>query len=395
MKIGRSLPPAAAPLGVRDVCGGIAGAFAPQRALRAREEELRREFGMAQVFTVSSGTAALTVTLSALKSLSPATEVVIPAYTCFSVPAAVLKAGLRPVPCDIDPSTFDFDVRLLQQSLTAKTLCVIAHHLFGVPSDIERIRDMCRARGIFVVEDAAQAMGVEHRGRKLGTLGDVGIFSFGRGKNITCGSGGVILTNSTEVGGAIAGRYREVPSPGIWETLRDFLLLVLLAIFIRPRLYWIPAALPFLRLGETVFPRRISVRRLSGIKAGALRDWAARLSRSNTLRSETAGYLRERISFPGPGLAAHPYVRLPFMAASPQEKQRLYSVSTTCGLGLSLAYPAPVDEIPEIRAAVNGRQFPTARKVAANLVTLPTHEWLQDKDKRALAALCRDACRAR
>lgn len=392
MRIGRSLPPAAAPLGVRDVCCGIAGAFAPQRALSAREEEWRRQFGMAQVFAVSSGTAALTVTLTALKSLSPATEVVIPAYTCFSVPAAVLKAGLRPVLCDIDPSTFDFDVRLLQRSLTANTLCVIAHHLFGIPSDIERIRDLCRARGIFVVEDAAQAMGVEHHGRQLGTLGDVGIFSFGRGKNITCGSGGVIVTNSTQLGAAIAARYREVPSPGIRETLGDFLSLVLLAIFIRPRLYWIPAALPFLRLGETVFPRRISVRRLSGIKAGALRNWAARLSRSNAVRSETAAYLRERISFPAGDLSAHPYLRLPFMAASPQEKQRLYAVSTSRGLGLSLAYPAPVDEIPEIRGTVNGRQFPTARRVAAHLMTLPTHEWLQDKDKRALAALCRDAC---
>jgi perosamine synthetase len=394
MKIGRSLPPAAAPLGLQDLCNGIAGALAPARTLRAREEELRQEYGAAQVFPVSSGTAALVLTLLALKSLSTATDVVIPAYTCFSVPAAILEAGLRPVLCDVNPSTFDFDRQLLRQALTSATLCVIAHHLFGVPSDIEPIRDLCRPRGIFVVEDAAQAMGVEHNGRKLGTVGDVGIFSFGRGKNITCGSGGAILTNSIEIGSAIANRYRRVPAPGTWETFRDFVSLTLMAIFIRPHLYWIPAAVPFLRLGETVFPQGIRVRRLSGIKAGTLRNWQTKLARSNRRRSETARYLSARLALPASRTSAHPYLRLPIMAATPREKQRLYSVSKSHGLGLSLAYPAAVNEIPEMRAAVNGRQFPSARRLAANLVTLPTHEWLLDKDKRALAALCQDACTA-
>ena len=92
MKIGRTIPPAAAPLCWRDLWHGIAGAFAPRRCLEAREAEIRREFGVTHVFPVSSGKAALTLTLMALKSLSKRTDVVIPAYTCFSVPAAVLKA---------------------------------------------------------------------------------------------------------------------------------------------------------------------------------------------------------------------------------------------------------------------------------------------------------------
>jgi dTDP-4-amino-4,6-dideoxygalactose transaminase len=391
MKIGRSLPPAAAPLGWRDVWHGIAGAFAPRRALRAREDELRREFGVAHVFPVSSGTAALRLALTALKSLSPGTDVVMPAYTCFSVPAAILKAGLRPVLCDIVPSTFDFDPGLLERTLTSGTLCVIAHHLFGVPSDIGSIRAACRARGIFVVEDAAQAMGAEQNGRKLGTAGDVGIFSFGRGKNVTCGSGGVVITNSPEIAEAIARHYRDVPSPTPWENLKDFVTLVLMAIFIRPRLYWIPAALPFLRLGETVFPKEVPVRRLSGIKAGILRDWQERLARSNQIRSETADYFRQRMPRRVAQRESHPYLRLPILAESPKEKQRLYAFSRAHGLGLSLAYPTPVDEIPEIRAAINGQRFPSAGRIAANLLTLPTHHWLLEKDKRALADLCRDS----
>ena len=391
MKIGRSLPPAAAPLGWRDVCHGITGAFTPRRSIRAREEELRREFGVTHVFPVSSGSAALRLTLTALQSLSSGTEVVMPAYTCFSVPAAIVKAQLRPVLCDITPSTFDFDHGLLEKTLTSRTLCVIAHHLFGIPSDIGRIRDLCRARGVFVVEDAAQAMGAEQHGRKLGTMGDVGVFSFGRGKNITCGSGGVIVTNSPEIAEAIGRQYRDVPSPTLWEDLKDFVSLVLMAVFIRPRLYWIPAALPFLRLGETVFPTEVPVKRLSGIKAGILRNWQSRLARSNQIRSETVDYFRQRIPFRGGPGKSHPYLRLPILAASPTEKARLYSFSKAHGLGLSAAYPTPVNEIPEIRSALNGQQFPSARKVAANLLTLPTHQLLVEKDKRALATLCRDS----
>src|SRR5436309_1199496 len=159
MRIGRTLPPAAAPLGWIDLWHGAAGALSPATSRRRVEEQIRRRFGVRHVFLVSSGTAALTLSLKALRSLSGRTEVVIPAYTCYSVAAAVEKAGLRPVLCDIDPSTFDFDHALLERTLGANTLCVIAHHLFGVPSDIERIRAVCSARGIFVVEDAAQAMG--------------------------------------------------------------------------------------------------------------------------------------------------------------------------------------------------------------------------------------------
>jgi dTDP-4-amino-4,6-dideoxygalactose transaminase len=393
MKIGRTLPPAAAAaLGCRDVCHALSGALAPRRALRAREEELRREFEVAHVFPVSSGTAALTLTLRALKSLSPATEVVIPAYTCFSVPAAVLNAGLRPVLCDINPATFDFDHLRLRQALRSTTLCVIAHHLFGIPSDIEAICHVCRDRGIFVVEDAAQAMGVRRNGCKLGTMGDVGIFSFGRGKNVTCGSGGVIVTSADHIGDAVAAQYRTVPAPGICEGLKDLVSLALMAAFIRPRLYWIPAALPFLRLGETIFPHRIRIRRLSGTKAAALRGWQTKLTRSNQMRSKTSDYLRERTSLRAAHGESHPYLRLPMLVESPEQKQRMYAFAKSRGLGVSLAYPAAVSEIPELRNFVNGEQFPAARHVAANLVTFPTHELLEDRDKQALATLCQEAC---
>lgn len=386
MRIGRTLPPAAAPLAWDDLWHGAAGLLSPERSLSTLRDEIRREFGVRHVFLVSSGTAALAVALLSLRSLSSRTEVVLPAYTCFSVPAAVRKAGLRPALCDIEPTTFDFDHALLEQALGMQTLAVVVHHLFGVPSDVERTRALCRSRGVFVVEDAAQAMGVESSGVRLGTLGDVGIFSLGRGKNITCGAGGVIVTNFDPIAAVIARQCRRLESCPVGEMLKDFVKLALMGVFIRPRLYWIPAALPFLRLGQTLFPKEIPLRRLCGMKAGLLHAWRSRLSQSNRIRSESARYFNGRLALgPRPAPAAHPYLRLPVLATSPEQRKRILRRSQERGLGLSVAYPTPINEIPELKAAFGGARFPSARKVADRLLTIPTHQWLSEKDKRAIA----------
>ena len=389
MRVHRTLPPAAAPLRWADLRHGVAGIFSSARSRRAREEEIRRHFGVRHVFLVSSGTAALTLTLTALKSRSARTGVVIPAYTCFSVAAAVVKAGLQPVLCDIDPGTFDFDHALLARTLTPDTLCVVTHHLFGIPSDVERLRALCHARGVAVVEDAAQAMGAELDGRPLGTLGDVGIFSLGRGKNITCGAGGIIVTDCPRTAATIARYYRRLPAPSARGVLKELARLVVMTAFIRPRLYWLPLALPFLRLGQTVYPRDIAITRLSGMQAGLLRGWQGRLARSNRTRAETATDFSRRLRLPLPH-GPRPYLRLPLLAATPAERDRMVARSQERGLGLSVAYPTPINEIPDLRAVFNGARFPSARRVADSLLTLPTHHWLSEADKRAIVALCQE-----
>jgi dTDP-4-amino-4,6-dideoxygalactose transaminase len=229
-------------------------------------------------------------------------------------------------------------------------------------------------------------MGVEVRGRKLGTLGDVGIFSFGRGKNITCGSGGAILTQSPAIAAAIAARYDDVPPPACRDVLEDVVALFVMALFIRPRLYWIPAALPFLRLGETRFPDDVPIRRLGGVRAALLRGWRERLARSNAARAERAAFYGERLAPVTRG--RHPYLRLPLLAPSAQAKQTMHAVSRTRGLGLSAAYPTPVSDIPRIRSAFSGQRFPSAEQVAARLLTLPTHDWVTRRDRQAIAELC-------
>jgi perosamine synthetase len=385
MRIGRTLPPAAALLHWKNLCGGVIALASSERRTRALEKEIREFFCVEDVFLVSSGTSALIVTLKALKALSPRPEIVLPAYTCPSVAAAAIAAGLQPVLCDVEPATFDYDARLLERTINEKTLCVVVHHLFGVPSNVARIRRLCRQHGAFVVEDAAQAMGVSAGGRWLGTLGDAGIFSFGRGKNITCGSGGAIVTTSARIAGAIAREYRHLSAQTVSEELETLLELALMAVFVRPSLYWVPAGLRFLKLGETVYPTEVRPRRIGAAAAGVLRNWTRRLNRANRIRSTNAACFVQSLALRPPAGSRHPYLRLPLVMPHAAAKRDLCRQSRRWGLGVSAAYPMAVNEIPEIRHLFAGATFPGARRLAQTLVTLPTHHWLTRADRQAIA----------
>ncbi len=382
MKIQRTIPPAAAPLDMRSLAHGLAGMFMSERYKKRLEQDIKDYFGVKYVFLVSSGKAALTVILTALKSLSPGrNRVLIPAYTCFSVPSAVVKAGLKVSLCDIDSHTFDFDYKLLADAVNRETLCVIPDHLFGIPADIENIINVCKERDIFVVEDAAQAMGGKCKERFLGTIGDVGFFSLGRGKNITCGSGGIIVTNSDVIAQAIEKEYSLLEELGATEVAKEFIKVVLLSIFIHPALYWFPSGLPHLRLGETIFYSDFRMKKLSGMHSGLLTNFPKRLEESNEIRKENAAWFKDKLGLPLVHSTPRSFLRLPLTVKNRDMKERILSLSKATGLGVSPLYPTPINEIKEIRDQFIGMVFPRAKEISDCLLTLPTHHLLSGKDR--------------
>lgn len=370
---------------------GFAGLFSNgQKCREALEAEIREYFGVKHAVFVSSGKAALTLILLALKQLSKRKRVLIPAYTCYSVPSAILKAGLEVALCDIDPATFDFEPRSLETSIDEETLCVIPSHLFGIPANMDLITSLCRERGSFIVEDAAQAMGGNYREKKLGTIGDVGFFSLGRGKSITCGSGGLIVTNCSEIASAIEHLYVMLDTPGFFAMVKEFLQLLLMVVFIRPALYWFPDGLRCLRLGETLFYREFPVHKLSGMKVRILWAWSKRLEIANRFRSMTAGYFQRHL--PPKRLSNNPaiyYLRLPFILDRRETRDRVYLYSREKGLGLSCMYPTAVNEIEEIKGLFSGETYPNASAVADKLITLPTHHLMTERDKYNICSLLR------
>lgn len=286
--IGRTLPPATAPIRFKDIVSGLAGLFGSTQTVQRFVAELKESFGVRHCFVVSSGTASLVLVLQALKELHPdRDEVLVPAYTCYSVPAAVVKSGLRVRLCDLAPGSLDFDHDCLEKQLdNPRLLCVIPTHLFGLPADVERVKDSASRRGIFVVEDAAQAMGGTWHGKILGTQGDAGFFSMGRGKSFSTVEGGIILTNNDSIGQAIAKQIAAIPGYGAFDCLKLIIYAVALSVLSHPRLFWIPKSLPFLRLGETQFNTSIPIRRISSFQAGLAKEWRVKLVQLKAARMD-------------------------------------------------------------------------------------------------------------
>lgn len=195
IRLGRTLPPAAAPIPLSVVLQALPSCFRPDSDEFRFETEIKQEFGQRYCLLVSSGKAALVLILKALQKLYPdRDEVLIPAFTCYSVPAAIKKAGLKIKLCDTGAGSLDLDKNELGKILAAdnknnKILCVLVTHLFGCPADFAGIKEIMGDK-IPIVEDAAQAMGEEIDNKKIGTLGDVGFFSLGRGKSLSTMEGG-------------------------------------------------------------------------------------------------------------------------------------------------------------------------------------------------------------
>ena len=378
---GRTIPPAAAPVPIRDLLRGIAGLF-KGGYLDVLENEIREYFGSRFVFLVSSGKAALFLVLKGLSLLGSRKKVVIPAYTCYSVPSAVVKAGLDIVLCDVDPDTLDFDYGQLEAIADEKTLCVVPTHLFGISSDIDRVRRICGKKGIYLVEDAAQAMGVSHGERKLGSLGDVGFFSLGRGKNISCGSGGIILTSSWEIAESIRKFHGKLHKEPAGESARNLAEAIFMKMFLNPSLYWFPAGLPFLGIGETKFFPDFPVYRFTESKAGMLSSWRERLEEYSRCRITNGRHYTEAFGLRGEKAMYsldHPYLRFPLYAGGAQGKIRACAHGKA--FGASPMYPASINRIEQIRDQVAGSSCPGAERIASTLVALPTHVYLTADDR--------------
>ncbi len=204
---------------------------------------------------------------------------------------------------------------------------------------------------------------------------------------MACGSGGIILTNSDEMAAAIEREYAQLAFPSRMETAKEFLQLVLTALFIHPALFWFPQGLRFLKLGETMFYRDFPMEKLPAMKAGFLRHWRTRLEEANQMRAETAGFFAKRLHLRLPAEGPLPLLRLPVLLESREARMRLLSLSRDKGLGLSGMYPAPVHQIDEIRSLFGEECFPSAEAICERLVTLPTHPLLTEKDKDEICAL--------
>jgi dTDP-4-amino-4,6-dideoxygalactose transaminase len=181
--------------------------------------------------TNTNGTVALEIALRAL-GLQLGDEVIVPPYTFVATATAVILAGGVPVFADIDPGNYNLDPAAAEAAITSRTRGIIAVHIAGCPADLDALSELARKRGLFLLEDCAQAHAAEWRGRKVGAIGDAGTFSFQSSKNLCAGEGGIVVTNDeglyqrcwsiTNVGRVPQGAFYEHPILGANFRMTEF-----------------------------------------------------------------------------------------------------------------------------------------------------------------------------
>lgn len=166
--------------------------------------------------TVTNGTQSLEAALRVL-GVGPGDEIIVPPYTFIATANAPRLAGATPVFVDIDPATYNLDIRLVEAAITPKTKAIIPVHFAGLPADMDALLPLAEKHGLYVIEDAAHAHGSTWHGKPVGTLGHIGSFSLQASKNLTAGEGGIVLTNHEELAGRLWSYINQGRTPnGAW-----------------------------------------------------------------------------------------------------------------------------------------------------------------------------------
>jgi dTDP-4-amino-4,6-dideoxygalactose transaminase len=396
-------------MGLADFWNGLRGLAGADDAVERLYRDMQSFFGVEFCFFVSSGKAALTLILQALHALRPdRDEVLIPAFTCYSVPSAVLRAGLRIRLCDVSPDTLDYDEGGLSQvssidgwddetrnsngrdNRSSRLLAVVAVHPFGMPADLKRVQVAASRSRAFVIEDAAQAMGTRTQAGMVGAQGDVGFFSLGRGKSLSCVEGGIIITRDRDIASRITERMAGLERYGAWAQAVVVAKALAMLGMQHPTCFWIPKLIPFLKIGDTFFEPDFPLRLLSGFQAGLGRHWKEKLVDFSGMRRRASAYWYQHVQrkeihlFRRSDGDIPSFLRFPIRVDDADLWSNILQASNRLGLGIMLTYPNAICDVAEIRGRLTFSGFPGARRLARSLLTLPVHPYLTQQDMRLI-----------
>jgi dTDP-4-amino-4,6-dideoxygalactose transaminase len=355
------------------------------------EGTLARRYGSRSLILTDSGTSALEIALKSVIAQKPGTKVALPAYSCYNVATAAVGAGARIQLYDVDPRTLGPDFDSLDKALESGAKVVVVAHLYGVPVDMERTAQVCKAHNALLIEDAAQGADGRYRGRDLGSWGSISILSFGRGKGTTGGGGGALLSNDLDGRHVLEGSGMPAPASRAWKVAVGASAQWMLA---RPAFYRFPASMPFLKLGETVYQHPWEPAAIAEPSAAMLSvtlplaDAELRVRRANAERLSRSVSMSSLVEPVTPPAGAEPgYLRLPVIASGHSRPALLSRRARD--LGIMPAYPKGLAELPQFRAVCANAEagFPGADRLAKDLFTLPTHSLLSENDLKGLEAL--------
>ena len=323
--------------------------------LEVFEREFAAYCGVRHCVGLGSGLAAIELTLRAA-GIGPGDEVIVPAYTWVATWLAVSAVGATPVGVDVDEATYNIDPSLAEAAVGERTTAIVPVHLRGEPADMDAINAIAARHDLLVIEDAAQAHGARHRGRRVGSLGDAAAFSFYPAKNLgALGDGGAVTTDDDE----LAEKVRLLRNYGM-----------------RNR-YEIEVAGVNSRLGE------IQAAALQ-VKLPCLDVWnAARVAHAEAYRQAFAG--DGQIGLPRPPAWADPVWHL-FVVTHP-DRDACREALKQQGIDSLVHYPAlPHHSAAYPEGSWRGGEFPVADRLAASSLSLPMYPQMSAEDRSRVSA---------
>ncbi len=332
-----------------------AGAFTLGEGLESFERGFATFCGSAEAIGVSSGTAALAMTLRGL-GIGPGDEVIVPTNSFIATAEAVSAVGATPRLVDVDERTALLTSAGVEAAITERTRCVIPVHLYGRTVDMDPLLALCRARDILVVEDACQAHGARYRGSPVGSLGDAGCFSFYPTKNLGAwGDGGAVVTDDP----ALAERLRLLRSHG--EGTRHN--------------HQVAA----------------STDRLDALQAAILSLKLEHLGGANRRRRDAGAALREALDGsdvvpPPPAPADGDHVFHLFVVRS-SERDALRDHLSAQGIANAVHYPTPIHLQPAYaELGLGPGSLPTAERLAGEICSLPIYPTIEENEIERIAS---------
>jgi perosamine synthetase len=365
------------------------------------EGALAAFLGVQDVQLGSSASACLVVALEYLKSRTSRRTVVIPAYTCPLVVIAARQAGCRAIACDTVPGGFDLDLDHLGQLVGPDTLCVIPTHYGGALTDAARVRNFVRsvAPAVFVIEDAAQALGARWGNTAVGTESDIGVYSLGVGKGLTIYKGGCLVARDPDVqAGLRMTSNRLVRSSPAAETRRAVELILyhllynpsgLAWAYGAPRRFWLARGRPERAIGDE-HPPKVTLHRVGGFRRRAgvrsLRRLPAHIEDAQRRRRELAQLLERSRSRMKPYLGAgEPTGFFLFaMAETAADLDAMLAKAWSARVGISKLFMFAIGRYKALSSMLDASATPNAEHLAATTLTITTSGFMTAADVSAI-----------
>ncbi|MES9860000.1 MAG: DegT/DnrJ/EryC1/StrS family aminotransferase [Candidatus Thiodiazotropha sp. LLP2] len=371
----------------------LTGSGDKDKLLNVVKALLNREYS----YLYSTGRGAMTVLLSAVKALNgmngERNEVILPAYTCYSVASSAINAGLKIRLCDIDPNTLSYDMDKLRKMDLSRVVAIVSANLYGLPNDMVALENFAEEHGALLIDDAAQSLNSMIDGRHVGTFGYAGILSLDKGKNVTSMQGGLIVTNNDELADFLERETEQLSELSSKSKLFEFVKVFVYFLFLNPYAYKIPANISFSGLGETRFETEVEVKAYPDFLASLAIAQFKRIERITELRTARGEFYEKSLN-PHPGVskiarlesAVPVYLRYPLLIHDSGVRSDLLAQCRE--YGISGSYPKSLNMLAEIEAHLVVREAcPGAECVARQIVTLPTHAFVTDNDAKSICEI--------